>query len=352
MVASHSIQIIKKISTMMRGGNYYMTDTGIYKITCVPNGKIYVGCSRDIHRRFCQQITQLKGKRHYNDLFQKDFDRYGDNNFIVETLEICSDNELFYKERIWIKKLKSEYEEFGYNKAYNITNFDNYKTAININYNNREVNVIEFTDAIKESMSVGIRKYFSNSDNRLKLSLSKTTISRDTVLKIKKHLANDINITSKEISLLYNVGLNIVNHIVNIQSHELLASEYNHIIKNRATIKNNRVNKKMLQMYRDGKTYQSIADYIGLDIRNVIRRLKNIINKHDERCRYNVYKRKFEKRERIVKTYRKLGYTKLEISKRLKISRNTVDDILDDKLILKNKINEIRKMPNAKIYVA
>lgn len=72
--------------------------TGIYKITS-PKGKVYIGQSRNITRRFssyrnleCQAQIRL-----YNS-----FIKYGVENHVFDILEICPANELNEKEIYWI----------------------------------------------------------------------------------------------------------------------------------------------------------------------------------------------------------------------------------------------------------
>lgn len=70
---------------------------GIYKITNV-KGKIYVGQSRDIDKRFKQyKRLSCKGQiKLYNSLL-----KYGINNHIFEIIEECNFNELSIRERYW-----------------------------------------------------------------------------------------------------------------------------------------------------------------------------------------------------------------------------------------------------------
>ena len=71
---------------------------GIYKIIS-PNGRIYIGQSRDIEKRFESYITykSIKGQiRLYNS-----FEEYGVKNHIFEIIEECEFNQLNICERKW-----------------------------------------------------------------------------------------------------------------------------------------------------------------------------------------------------------------------------------------------------------
>lgn len=77
---------------------------GIYKITN-PQGKIYIGKSKDIEKRFasylklqhCSQQIKI-----YNSL-----KKYGPKNHIFEIIERCPESDLDLREIFWIKKLNS-----------------------------------------------------------------------------------------------------------------------------------------------------------------------------------------------------------------------------------------------------
>lgn len=72
--------------------------TGIYKITS-PSGKIYVGQSIDIERRFIsyKNLSGVKGQK----ALQNSFFKHGVDNHIFEIIEECDHNELNNRERYW-----------------------------------------------------------------------------------------------------------------------------------------------------------------------------------------------------------------------------------------------------------
>lgn len=76
---------------------YIMTTnkvSGIYTITNKVTGKLYIGESLDIYRRWHDEhIPQLKKNRHYNKELQDDFNKYGEENFSFEILQRYSGND-------------------------------------------------------------------------------------------------------------------------------------------------------------------------------------------------------------------------------------------------------------------
>ena len=91
---------------------------GIYKFTNLINGKIYIGQSRNIERRYKDHLNRAKNNfasnNEYNTLIHKAIRKYGIKNFSFEILEECSIEELNNKEEYWINYYNS-FSEKGYN---------------------------------------------------------------------------------------------------------------------------------------------------------------------------------------------------------------------------------------------
>ena len=83
---------------------------GIYKVTNKINGKVYIGQSVDIGRRWRQHMTAK------DDIyFHKAIQKYGIENFEWEVIEKCKKSELDERESYWIEYYDS------FNKGYNCT---------------------------------------------------------------------------------------------------------------------------------------------------------------------------------------------------------------------------------------
>lgn len=68
--------------------------SGIYTITNKVTGKMYIGESLDIYRRWHDEhIPKLRKDLHYNKELQNDFNKYGEENFEFEILERYSGND-------------------------------------------------------------------------------------------------------------------------------------------------------------------------------------------------------------------------------------------------------------------
>lgn len=87
--------------------------SGIYKITNLTNNISYIGQAKDIYERYYNH--------HVYDYLRLDFDLYkamqedGIENFIIEVIELCSEEQLDTQEIYWI-----EYYD-TYNNGYNMT---------------------------------------------------------------------------------------------------------------------------------------------------------------------------------------------------------------------------------------
>lgn len=95
---------------------------GVYKITNLINGKIYVGQSVDIERRW-EQHKRI-GQGQLNGFYAKDgrrplyraINKYGVNSFKFEILELCSEEMLYEREQYWIDLLHANTKNCtGYN---------------------------------------------------------------------------------------------------------------------------------------------------------------------------------------------------------------------------------------------
>ena len=91
---------------------------GIYKITNLINGKVYIGQSVDIKKRWQRhkRLSQIKNKDYEKYLYRA-FRKYGLENFIFEVIEECPREALNEKECYYIQLYKSNDEHYGYNET-------------------------------------------------------------------------------------------------------------------------------------------------------------------------------------------------------------------------------------------
>ena len=97
------------------------TKSGVYKITNLKNGKVYVGSSRDIWGRWRIHYDHLERSRHCNEKLQADWNQYGELNFVFEVVLHSSLESLFAYEKFVIRVLK---QQLGNDKLFNINMVD------------------------------------------------------------------------------------------------------------------------------------------------------------------------------------------------------------------------------------
>lgn len=88
--------------------------SGIYKITCVPTGKVYIGQSCDIYNRWNAHKLKLNKNIHVNSYLQNAWNKYGENNFDFIILKECKENIDKY-EKEYIKTYNSCNRVYGFN---------------------------------------------------------------------------------------------------------------------------------------------------------------------------------------------------------------------------------------------
>lgn len=90
---------------------------GIYKITNNLNGKVYIGKSVNIWKRWQSHKDKLTKGIHFNTHLQSSYNYHGSTYFNCDILEECLESELNDKEKYWITQLNSRDKHLGYNKV-------------------------------------------------------------------------------------------------------------------------------------------------------------------------------------------------------------------------------------------
>lgn len=99
---------------------------GIYKIQNKINGKVYIGQTKEVERRFRQHLRSLRSNSHFNPHLQRAWNSYGEENFSFDLVddftEQLSDADpntmekvLDKAEKLWISYYKATDEKHGYN---------------------------------------------------------------------------------------------------------------------------------------------------------------------------------------------------------------------------------------------
>ena len=92
-------------------------NSGIYKITEVETGKVYIGSSQYLDYRKRNHFNLLRRGKHKNPYLQAYFNWYGPQNFTWDIIEyLPTDNKLLKdRESHWIDVFRANEKEFGFN---------------------------------------------------------------------------------------------------------------------------------------------------------------------------------------------------------------------------------------------
>jgi group I intron endonuclease len=90
--------------------------SGVYKITNIKNGKVYVGSAENISGRWINHLSELRKEIHHSKHLRSAWKKYGEENFKFEIIEIVGDIKLLtYREQYWIDYYESYNPKYGYN---------------------------------------------------------------------------------------------------------------------------------------------------------------------------------------------------------------------------------------------
>lgn len=104
--------------------DWFPKSSGVYKITCLINGKVYIGACGNFDERWVQHIYNLRlnAKRNGNlvtpENLQEDWNIHGESGFEFSVIEEFPYSEEFAKVRedFWIAEYNSLDEKYGYNR--------------------------------------------------------------------------------------------------------------------------------------------------------------------------------------------------------------------------------------------
>lgn len=103
--------------------------SGIYKIICLKNNKVYIGSSVNLRKRKNSHLHELRLNKHSNKRLQNAYNKYGEESFCFEKVLECLPEELLLLEEQIIKEYNSLKQ--GFNLVENPTqNMFGYKHTI------------------------------------------------------------------------------------------------------------------------------------------------------------------------------------------------------------------------------
>lgn len=105
--------------------------TGVYKITCIKNGRFYIGSAAFLRAnspsklgfngRLNNHLRALRYNKHKNPILQNSFNLYGVDSFVFEILEFCEPEKCVEREQYYLDTLQPFYPN-GFNICKNALN--------------------------------------------------------------------------------------------------------------------------------------------------------------------------------------------------------------------------------------
>lgn len=96
------------------------TDSGIYCITNLGNGRQYIGRAKSVSKRIAAHFHGLRNNSHPNKILLADSKIFGIAAFRFESILYCSKSELTRKERFYVDTLRPEYNAAINNPYYKL----------------------------------------------------------------------------------------------------------------------------------------------------------------------------------------------------------------------------------------
>lgn len=96
----------------------YLPITGIYRIHCSGNMKIYIGSAVSIRQRLACHFSMLRRGTHTNKHLQNACDKYGIDSLSADILQECDEGDRIRLEQEWIDLYEAANPEYGMNNSW------------------------------------------------------------------------------------------------------------------------------------------------------------------------------------------------------------------------------------------
>ena len=139
-----------------------MIKIGVYEIVNKVNNKRYIGCSKNIKERFINHLNSLKKNKHHSIKLQRAWNKYKEDSFEFNILELCELEDTFILESSYINKFDSM--KNGYNMIEgalikNIPRKNARKSKYYFKFKNMIDNFVLDYEEVKELYTTDICKY-------------------------------------------------------------------------------------------------------------------------------------------------------------------------------------------------
>lgn len=211
----------------------YKSKYGIYIITNLSNGKVYIGQTKDtFQRRFWHHNWCLTSGKHHNTYLQRAWTKYGESEFEFSVIFVASDDDdLNQLERKYISEYNSCNRNFGYNmqlggQPENLNSFVS-EEGRKITAEKNRVHMLgrKLSEETKAKMRASSKHLSPSEETKKKLSLymSNRIVTEETKEKLRKANTGSnspvARFTEEDVA-------NIKRRLLNNESQKLIANDY------------------------------------------------------------------------------------------------------------------------------
>ncbi len=258
-----------------------MKIVGIYKITNLIDGKVYIGQTVNYNKRKKRHLSSLENGNHHNEHLQRAFDKYGRDSFKIELIKKCNIEELDKLERYYIKELDACNHDKGYNMMYGGQRYRNFTKEVRLKMS-EEGKGRKFTNEHKKKISLAQKGKVISQESIDKANATKkklrvhcgeknpnALISDNVAEKIIIDLLEGIPIN--DIADKYQVSNDVVYNLMYNRSYLHIMPDVREELKNRTSILQTNKIESAIKMYLQGHSQNEIAKTLNIS-RNTLRR--------------------------------------------------------------------------------
>lgn len=155
-------------------------DCGIYKITNIDTGAIYIGQSAYLTKRRKQHIGDLERGIHDNERLLNSYNKHGKDKFVFDILLFCEKHELTYYEQKLVDQLQPFYNIcrvcVNSRLGTKLSDISIKRNSLGhmgqIPYNKGVKGIVKKSDEAKQKLSEALKGHTTSPETRMKISES------------------------------------------------------------------------------------------------------------------------------------------------------------------------------------